>query len=159
MHYCTLVYPRGARDARPPFGPISCSFKAKLSIRVSWCTPLGVDPLSLRFRLRYLSQIQIWTPVIVKSRVSYTNGHQQFKLSLVSNPVMQSRSTLSVIVFILVFFGGHPRFDYYGCPDLNLRQISQSQSEALVTHALGLAPTHPSAIFRKSWIHHCCGSQ
>ena len=29
-----------------------------------------VDPLSLRFRSRYLSQIQIWTPMIVKSRVS-----------------------------------------------------------------------------------------
>ena len=49
---------------------------------------------------------------------------------MVSNPVMQSRSRLSVIVFILLFFGGHPQFNYHGCPDLNLRQISQSESEA-----------------------------
>ena len=44
------------------------------------------------------------------------------------------KSRLSVIVFILVFFGRHPRFNYRGCPDLNLRQISQSESDALVTH-------------------------
>ena len=37
-----------------------------------------VDPLSLRFRLRYFSQIQIWTPAIVKLRVSYANEHQRF---------------------------------------------------------------------------------
>ena len=49
-------------------------------------------------------------------------------------PVMQSRSRLSVIVFILVFYGGHPRFNYRQCPNLNLRQISESESEALVTH-------------------------
>ena len=47
---------------------------------------------------------------------------------------MQSRSRLAVIVFILVFFGGHPRFNCHGCPDLNLRQISESESEALETH-------------------------
>ena len=52
---------------------------------------------------------------------------------------MQSRSRLSVIVFILVLFGGHPRFNYRGCPDLNLRQISQSESEALVTHIRNLS--------------------
>ena len=33
---------------------------------------------SLRFRLRYLSQIPIWTSTIVKLRVSCANGHQQF---------------------------------------------------------------------------------
>ena len=31
-------------------------------------------------------------------------------------------------------FWWNPRFNYRGCPDLNLRQISQSESEALVTH-------------------------
>ena len=51
-----------------------------------------------------------------------------------SNPVIQSRSRLSVIVFILAFFGGHPWFNYRGCPDLNLRQISQSESEAQGIH-------------------------
>ena len=47
---------------------------------------------------------------------------------------MQSRSRLSVIVFILVFYGGHLQFNYRQCPNLNLREISESESEALVTH-------------------------
>ena len=55
-----------------PSGPISYPKAYTLP-------PDLVDPLSLRFRLRYLSQIQIWTPAIVKSWLSYANGHQWFK--------------------------------------------------------------------------------
>ena len=47
---------------------------------------------------------------------------------------MQSRSRLSVIVFILVLYGGHPRFNYRWCPNLNLREISESESEAQGIH-------------------------
>ena len=32
-----------------------------------------------------------------------------------------------------VFYGGHPRFNYRRCPNLNLREISESQYKALVT--------------------------
>ena len=40
-----------------------------------------------------------------------------------------------VIVKLLVSISvGHPRFNYRWCPDLNLRQISQSESEAQGIH-------------------------
>ena len=87
--------------------------------------------ISLRFR--YFSQIQIWTLAIIKLLVSYANGYQQFNypISLVSNLVMQS---ISVIVFILVFNAGHSRFTCHQCPNLNLREISESESDALRIH-------------------------
>ena len=52
---------------------------------------------------------------------------------------MQSISRLSVIVFILVFNAGHRQFTCCWCPNLNLREISESESEsdALRIHVLG----------------------
>ena len=66
---------------------------------------------------------------------------------------MQSISRLSVIVFILVFNvghrwftsepvsinAGHQRFNYRWCPNLNLSEISESESDALRIHLSGYA--------------------
>ena len=43
-------------------------------------------------------------------------------------------SGLDVIVFILVFNAGHRWFTCHRCPNLNLRQLSESESEANSTH-------------------------
>ena len=51
-----------------------------------------------------------------------------------SNPVMQSVSRLSIIVFILVFNAGHRRFTCGWCQNLDLREISESESDALRIH-------------------------
>ena len=51
-------------------------------------------------------------------------------------PVMQSISRLSVIVFILVFNAGHRQFTCRRCPNLNLREISESESDALRIHLI-----------------------
>ena len=47
---------------------------------------------------------------------------------------MQSISRLSVIVFILVFKTGHRQFTCSRCPNLNLRQLSESESDDNSTH-------------------------
>ena len=47
---------------------------------------------------------------------------------------MQSISRLSVIIFILVFNTGHRWFTCYQCPNLNLRKISESESDAHRIH-------------------------
>ena len=46
------------------------------------------------------------------------------------------KSRLDVIVFILAFKAVHRRFTCRWCPNLNLRQLSESESEANSTHAI-----------------------
>ena len=41
------------------------------------------------------------------------------------------KSRLHVIVFILVFKSGHRQFTCHRCPNLNLSELSESQSDAL----------------------------
>ena len=43
-------------------------------------------------------------------------------------------SRLDVTVFILVFKAAHRRFTCCQCPNLNLRKLSESQSDALRIH-------------------------
>ena len=45
------------------------------------------------------------------------------------------KSRLHVIVFILVFKSGHRWFTCHQCPNLNLTQLSECQSDALKIHS------------------------
>ena len=78
----------------------------------------GMDLESLRFRFRYFPQNQIWTPAIVKSSV-YT-------------PFLR-------IHIWLQYWVGHwwqliVGVNYHWCPDLNLSELSKSESDAKRTH-------------------------
>ena len=141
---------------------------------------------SLRFRLRYLSQIQIWTPAIVKSWVSTKKYQDENNNRSVADPgfspggVPTPKSAIifqffaencmkmkefgppggvhpwhppldppmQIVWILTALLGwtpaivkslvsisvGHPQFNYCRCPDLNLRQISLSESEAQGIH-------------------------
>ena len=108
--------------------PVGCIPSAAVAVS-------GVCTISLRFRFRYFSQIQIWTPMLMDTGNLIIAGVQPS--NAVSNPVMQPISRLSVIVFILVFNAGHRQFTCCRCPNLNLREISESESDALRIHVLG----------------------
>ena len=77
-----------------------------------------VCTISLRFRFRHFCQIQIWTPLMDTSNLIIT-GIQ---------PGNAGKSSQSVIVFILVFNAGYRRFICYQCPNLNMREISESET-------------------------------
>ena len=58
-------------------------------------------------------------------------------------PGNEVKSRLDVIVFILVFNKtGHRQFTCCRCPDLNLGQLSESESEASSAHVLHIINLH-----------------
>ena len=63
------VWPENAEESSPSLHSSPFLNRGDLCGMIPSTTVL-VDPVSLRFRFRYFSQIQIWTPVIVKSWVS-----------------------------------------------------------------------------------------
>ena len=82
-----------------------------------------VDLESARFRFRYFSQIQIW---ILTALLGWTPA-------IIKLPV-------SINI-------GHRRFNYHRYPNLNLREISESESEANSTHVNGHTFNSPNIMY------------
>ena len=82
----------------------------------------------LRFRFGHQRPLNHWCPSFV--------GHWQFNYGggCPTQPGNAVKSRLHVIVFILVIKTRHRWFTCCQCPNLNLRQLSESQSEALRIH-------------------------
>ena len=94
-------------------------------------SPGLVDPESIRFR--YFSQIQIWTLATGKSPVSSVKYQDENnKIVLILTALLGW--TLVIIKSPMSISVGHPQFNYCRCPNLNLREISECESEANSTH-------------------------
>ena len=152
--------------ARVKGQPLPLPRQDHLPSRIHMGTTVNVDAESLRLRLRYFARIQIGTPATIKSPVS-----RQFVSVIIlvffSGPVadfMQFWGKFGKIVCwrplprgvgappplgkSWIRRCGHPQFNYGWCPNLNLSEISQSQSEAKSIQWAGGA--HPECILVKS---------
>ena len=97
-------------------------------------TTCGVDSESVRFRFRYFSQTQIWTLAASKSPVSSVKYQDEKITDSLDIDCITGLDTGDNLLSPVSISIGHWRFNYCRCPNLNLKEISESEANS--THLI-----------------------